>query len=97
MSTKNHAELVSEIAIESWNLSELQIATLREFNETPGASNAIVDIHKSLNILFEDEQQADNWVHRPNQYFEGKSALEVMLKGWVGIKSVQAYLKSQIY
>ncbi len=63
----------------------------------PEAAHVIIDSYNSLIILFEDEIQTDSWVCRSNEYFDGKTALEVMLKGVEGIHSVQSYLKNQLY
>jgi len=87
----------NEVALQKWHLTESQLSALLDGNQMPEAAYAIVDIYESLNILLEDEQQADSWIHRSNQYFAGKTALEVMLKGIEEIQSVQTYLKNQLY
>lgn len=87
----------NEIALQKWGLTKIQIDALLDASQMPEAAFAIVDIYKSLNILFEDSLQADSWVHRSNQYFAGETALDAMLKGIKGIESVQKYLKNQLY
>jgi hypothetical protein len=86
-----------EISFQKWSLTEPQISNLLESEQATEAAYAIVDIYNSLHTLFEDSLQADSWIHRPNQYFDGKTALEVMLKGIEEIQSVQTYLKNQLY
>jgi hypothetical protein len=58
----------------------------------------LLGIWKSLQILFPDPQQADAWLHRPNQapLFGGHSALERMLSGNVAdLYVVRQYLDAQ--
>jgi uncharacterized protein (DUF2384 family) len=53
-------------------------------------------IYKALQILLPDQQAADSWVKRPNEYFDGRSALAVMLGGdVVDIYRVRQYLDAQ--
>lgn len=56
----------------------------------------LVAIYKSLQILLTNETSADDWVNRPNKYFGGRTALEVMLGGdVVDIYRVRQYLDVQ--
>lgn len=56
----------------------------------------LVSIYKDLNILTEDAKMADEWIKRPNKYFDGRSALDIMLEGKLSdIYSVRAYLDAQ--
>ncbi|MFC5742201.1 MbcA/ParS/Xre antitoxin family protein [Dyella tabacisoli] len=58
----------------------------------------LLGIYKDLQILFPDTQQADTWVHRPNQapLFGGQSALQRMLSGNVAdLYVVRQYLDAQ--
>lgn len=56
----------------------------------------LVSIYKALQILVPDAKAADDWIHRPNKYFGGRSALSVMLDGKVtDIYAVRAYLDAQ--
>jgi uncharacterized protein (DUF2384 family) len=56
----------------------------------------IVSIFKALQILLPDQNAADRWLHRPNKYWDGKTALDVMLDGkLVDIYAVRAYLDAQ--
>src|SRR5690242_15022486 len=41
----------------------------------------LLGVWKSLRILFDVEERAEEWVRRPNTYFDGASALDVMLEG----------------
>ena len=87
----NERLLAHEIAEQRWGLSKIQITKLSDNDDVPKASAAIIDIYNSLNILFENRLQEDSWIHRPNQYFDGKTALKVILNEVQGIKSVQDY------
>jgi len=53
----------------------------------------VLDIYKALRILFPTEQRAAAWPVKRNRYFNGKSALEVMLAG--DLASVRRYLDGQ--
>ncbi len=58
----------------------------------------LLGIYKSLQILFPDPQQANAWVHKPNQasLFGGESALQRMLSGNVAdLYVVRQYLDAQ--
>ena len=41
----------------------------------------IAGIYKSIQLLFDDPAQWKEWIHKPNQHFEGRSALDEMLAG----------------
>ena len=56
----------------------------------------LVSIYKALQILVPDVKAADTWIHRPNKYFGGRSALSVMLDGkLIDIYAVRTYLDAQ--
>ncbi|HEY9130999.1 MAG TPA: MbcA/ParS/Xre antitoxin family protein [Dyella sp.] len=75
----------------------------REQDGSPGRDTIerisyLLGIYKSLHILFNDPEQADAWVHRPNQapLFGGQSAMERMLSGNVAdLYVVRQYLDAQ--
>ena len=56
----------------------------------------LVSIFKALQIVVPDAKAADTWIHRPNKYFGGRSALSVMLDGKLtDIYAVRTYLDAQ--
>lgn len=56
----------------------------------------ILGIWKSLRILFTVDERAYDWLRRSNQYFDGASALDVMLGGGVvDLYKVRWYLDAQ--
>ncbi|MBY5667381.1 DUF2384 domain-containing protein [Rhizobium leguminosarum] len=56
----------------------------------------LLSIWKALRILFTNDKQAEEWIHRDNRYFDGASALDVMLEGSVAsIYRVRRYLDAQ--
>jgi hypothetical protein len=56
----------------------------------------ILSILKALRILFTVDDRGDKWVRAPNDYFNGASALEVMLRGGMSnIYEVRQYLDAQ--
>jgi len=53
-------------------------------------------IYKALQIVVPDPLAADTWIERPNKYFAGRSALDVMLDGKLtDIYAVRVYLDAQ--
>ncbi len=56
----------------------------------------IISIYKALEILLPDPKQADGWIKRANKYFDGQSALDVMLGGsFVDVYRVRQYVDAQ--
>jgi hypothetical protein len=55
----------------------------------------LLGIWKSLRILFTQDERAEAWVQAKNRYFDGASALDVMLEGMSGIIRVRRYLDAQ--
>lgn len=56
----------------------------------------ILSIWKALRILFTIDERADEWIRRPNDFFDGASALDTMLQGRVvDIYRVRQYLDAQ--
>lgn len=55
----------------------------------------IIEIWRDINALLPKPENADGWVNRPNQAFNGNSALDVMLGGRTeDIALVRRYLDS---
>ena len=53
-------------------------------------------LYKALQIVIPDPHAADTWIERPNKYFGGRSALQVMLDGKLtDIYAVRVYLDAQ--
>ena len=53
----------------------------------------LLAIHKALRIIFKDARRYYGWVSKPNDAFDGKSALDVMLNGHLrDISRVRRYL-----
>lgn len=56
----------------------------------------LLGMHKALRILFRQPDRYYGWVHRSNEAFGGKSALDVMLGGQVtDLMRVLRYLDAQ--
>jgi hypothetical protein len=56
----------------------------------------ILSIYKCLQILFTVPERADEWIRKRNSYFDGCSALDIMLGGKVvDIYKVREYLDAQ--
>lgn len=53
-------------------------------------------IYKALGILLDSPEAAVRWIRRPNRYFEGASALDIMLTGNLSdIIRVRQYVDAQ--
>lgn len=51
---------------------------------------------KALRILFTQDERGEEWLTRPNSYFDDRTALDVMLQGGVAdIILVRQYLDAQ--
>lgn len=65
-------------------------------SDTEERISHLVSIYKALQIVVPDIKAADAWIHKPNRYFDGRSALSVMLDGkMTDIYSVRIYLDAQ--
>lgn len=65
-------------------------------DDTDERISHVLGIYKCLQILFPEPHRSDEWVSRPNEYFDGQSALDVMLGGRVAnILTVRQYLDAQ--
>ena len=65
-------------------------------NDTVERISHILGIYKCLEILFTDPKRADEWIRRPNDYFQKRSALDRMLAGQMAdIIDVRRYLDAQ--
>lgn len=65
-------------------------------NDTVERISHLLNIYKCLEIVLPNPKSADTWIKKPNTYFKGRSALEVMLEGQVSdIYRVRQYLDAQ--
>jgi uncharacterized protein (DUF2384 family) len=65
-------------------------------NDTEERISHVVSVFKALQILFPRPEDADGWLRKPNRYFDGRSALEVMLDGKLSdLYHVRAYVDAQ--
>jgi hypothetical protein len=55
----------------------------------------ILGIWKSLRILFTQDERGEAWIRAKNRYFDGSSALDVMLDNMAGLIRVRRYLDAQ--
>jgi uncharacterized protein (DUF2384 family) len=56
----------------------------------------MLSIWKALRILFTVDERGEQWVRRTNEFFDGDTALDVMLHGGVAdIYRVRQYLDAQ--
>lgn len=55
----------------------------------------MLGVWKSLRILFTQDERGEEWVRQKNRYFDGASALDVMLESMSGLIRVRRYLDAQ--
>lgn len=56
----------------------------------------LMGIHKALRLLFDAPERAYQWVKRPNEAFDGRAALDIMLGGQLtDLIRVRRYLDAQ--
>lgn len=55
----------------------------------------ILNIWKSLRIVFTQDEMGEDWVRAKNRYFDGASALDVMLEGMSGLIRVRRHVDAQ--
>ncbi|MGE0093059.1 MAG: antitoxin Xre/MbcA/ParS toxin-binding domain-containing protein [Alphaproteobacteria bacterium] len=55
----------------------------------------MMGIWKSLRILLPQDERGEAWVREKNRYFDGASAIDVMLGGMEGVIRVRRYLDAQ--
>ncbi|MCK1513082.1 DUF2384 domain-containing protein [Bradyrhizobium sp. 190] len=64
--------------------------------DTEDRISHLAAIYKALQIVVPDPHAADTWIERPNKYFGGRTALDVMLDGKLtDIYAVRVYLDAQ--
>lgn len=57
----------------------------------------LLAIYNALHLIFEDAAFADSWVHRPNDAFDGKAPLDVLLSGsFTALVQTRQYLERAI-
>lgn len=70
-------------------VSKISIDTLERISYVMG-------IYKALGILFPTREQADAWITKANDHFNGDTALDFMLKGsLVNLSDLRRYLDAQ--
>lgn len=83
----------SQCVFDKWKCGEantLDTATLERISY-------VIGIYKNLRLLFSEKEQANAWVHKPNEAFEGSTALNFMLLGTMGNwGEVRYYLDAQL-
>ena len=64
--------------------------------ETEERISHLLSTYKALQILFPNTVIADAWIRKPNRFFDGRSALDVMLEGKLSdIIAVRNYVDAQ--
>ncbi|MBO7928084.1 DUF2384 domain-containing protein [Pseudoalteromonas sp. K222D] len=95
ISPTNQVSLLGFECIE--DLIELKQPTMTSLTpDTLIRISYILGIYKGLGELFPTREQSDTWIHRPNQAFNGISAIEYMSQGTeVHLQKVREYIDAQ--
>lgn len=65
-------------------------------NDTMERLSHLLSIWKALRILFTQDDRGEAWIHRPNAYWDERSALDIMLGGQMAdILQVRQYVDAQ--
>ncbi|MDQ7070169.1 MAG: MbcA/ParS/Xre antitoxin family protein [Rhodobacterales bacterium] len=85
-------------------LGEISVRTLQRWKhgqygrpniDTSARMSNLLGIHKALRLLFKDSARGYAWIKRPNETFNGATALDVMLGGQLtDLMRVRRYLDS---
>ena len=90
----------------AWQLSDSEAKKLLGIKEDVTANSLLTShterrlvlltsIYESLHYLFQNTEQANAWVHKPNNAFNGETGLFLMLSSVKGIDQVNKYLSAQ--
>ncbi|MDY0249978.1 MAG: MbcA/ParS/Xre antitoxin family protein [Pseudomonas sp.] len=83
----------SRTTLHNWRKKLADNESVKLSRDTLERLSYIAGIYKSLQILFTDRLQWQEWVRKPNRDFAGQSALERMLSGRVvALADVRRYL-----
>ncbi len=77
---------------DQWQLTEVERLIFLTDDVTIIRLSRILNIYRLLGTVWEPLRAA-NWLRPPNDYFNGKSALEVISEAKDGLEKVQRYLK----
>lgn len=87
------------------NLLDMSATTYRRWRKSgPGQISrdlgmrlgTLLGIHKALRILFREPSRGYSWIKQPNEAFGGKSALDVMMNGYLtDLMRVRNYLDAE--
>jgi len=90
----------------AWKLSDSDVKNLLGIEKETTANNLLpshmkrrlsllTGIYECLHYIFQDTEQANTWLHKPNKALNGETALCLMLNGIEGIEQVNKYLTAQ--
>lgn len=63
--------------------------------DTQDRISHVLNIWKSLRIIFTQDELGEQWVRAKNRYFDGASALDVMQEGMTGLIRVRRHVDAQ--
>lgn len=65
-------------------------------HDTTERLSHILSIWKALRILFTQDERGEAWISEPNDYWDGRTALEIMLGGEMSaLLTVRQYIDAQ--
>lgn len=75
------AGIVASTTLQSWHVKIEAGEPVQLSCDTLERVSYIVGIYQGVQIIFNESVQGKEWVHKPNQHFGGRSALDRMLCG----------------
>ncbi len=56
----------------------------------------LLRVYKALLSIFKNEQQANSWIHKPNDYYAGHTALSAIVSDPTKLEGLVCYLEYQL-
>lgn len=86
------AVLMGDISVRTWRRWKVGDLGRAGIDVAARLSN-LMGIHKALRLLFKEPARGYGWIKRPNDVFDGVSALDIMLGGQItDLMRVRRYL-----
>ena len=93
--TDDQAAILLDMPVRSYRRWKAGAAGRLDRDKKARLSN-LMGIHKALRLLFREAQRGYAWVKAPNDVFQGRSALDVMLGGeMTDLMRVRRYLDAE--
>lgn len=94
--TDEQASILLDMPIRSYRRWKADGEPGRVDRDTKARLSNLMGIHKALRYMFRETQRIYGWVQSPNEAFQGRSALDIMLGGELtDLMRVRRYLDAE--